>query len=42
MKVGKAGAIEVVVEAMKTHKDDINVCYQGCGALRNIAANGKQ
>ena len=41
MKAGTAGAIEIVVKAINTHIDDANVCEEGCGALRNMALNGK-
>ena len=42
MKAGKGGAIEVVLDAMRTHSKNGMVCEAGCGALCNIAANGKQ
>ena len=38
---GKAGAIEAIVEAMKTHIDNDDVCENGCCALANITTNGK-
>ena len=40
VKAGGAGAIDVIVSAMKTHSDNAGVCEQGCGALWNITANG--
>ena len=40
VKAGEAGAIDVIVSAMKTHSNNAGVCYYGCGALRNITANG--
>ena len=39
---GEAGGIEVVVKAMNTHINNANVCENGCGALWNMAANGKK
>ena len=36
---GRAGAIEAIVSAMKTHINNAGVCKQGCGALRNITVN---
>ena len=41
MKAGAAGGIEAVVKAIKTHIDNVGVCYRGCGALRNMIDNGK-
>ena len=40
VKAGGAGAIDVIVNAMKTHTNNADVCEHGCGALNNIAANG--
>ena len=40
VKAGRAGAIDVIVSAMKTHSNNAGVCEQGCGALSNITANG--
>ena len=37
---GRAGAIDVIVSAMKTHSNNAGVCEQGCGALGNIIMNG--
>ena len=37
---GGAGAIDVIVSAMKTHIDNAGVCGQGCKALGNITVNG--
>ena len=39
MKAGRAGAIEAIVSAMKTHIDNAGVCEQGYRALGNIAFN---
>ena len=39
-KAGGAGAIDVIVSAMKTHIDNAGVCEQGCRALWNITVNG--
>ena len=39
VKAGGAGAIEVIVIAMKTHSNNAGVCEHGCGALRNITVN---
>ena len=38
---GRAGAIDVIVSAMKTHSNNAGVCEAGCGALKNITVNGK-
>ena len=38
-KAGEAGAIDVILCAMKRHMDNINVCKFGCGALWNITEN---
>ena len=40
VKAGGAGAIDVIISAMKTHSNNAGVCEQGCGALRNITVNG--
>ena len=40
-KAGIAGSIEAVVKAINTHIDSADVCEYGCGALRNMAVNGK-
>ena len=40
VKAGRAGAIDVIVSAMKTHSNNADVCEAGCGALRNITVNG--
>ena len=37
---GRAGAIDVIVSAMKTHSNNAGVCEQGCVALINITVNG--
>ena len=37
---GRAGAIDVIVSAMKTHSNNADVCGAGCAALRNITVNG--
>ena len=36
---GRAGAIDVIVSAMKTHINNAGVCEQGCGALCSITFN---
>ena len=41
VKAGRAGAIDVIVSAMKTHNNNAGVCEAGCGALWNITLNGK-
>ena len=41
MKVVAAGGIEAVVKAINTHINNADVCRVGCGALNNMAANGK-
>ena len=41
MKAGTAGGIEAIVKVIKAHINKVNVCFYGCGALRNIADNGK-
>ena len=42
VKAGKEGAIKVILDAMRTYSNNSMVCYNGCGALCNIASNGKQ
>ena len=39
MKVGAAGGIEVVVKAISTHINNVDVCYAGCSALWSITIN---
>lgn len=34
---GKCGAIDVILNAMKTHIDSASVCFTGCGALFSIS-----
>ena len=41
MKARIAGGIEVVVEVISTHPNDVNVCEMGCGTLWNIVTDGK-
>ena len=41
MKAGATGGIEAVVKAINAHIDNAGVCELGCGALRNMACNGK-
>ena len=36
-EAGKAGAIETITKAIKTHKADEKICYEGCRALESIA-----
>ena len=36
VKAGGKGGIEAVVKAINTHKDNKEVCREGCRALRNI------
>ena len=40
VKAGRAGAIDVIVSAMKTHINNAGVCEAGCRALSNITVNG--
>ena len=43
MKAGKEGAIELILNAIRTHINNAGVCGYGCGALCNITSNnGKQ
>lgn len=35
------GATEVILNAMKTHIDNVGVCEKGCVGLWNIMSNGK-
>ena len=42
MRAGKEGAIEVVLNVMRTHSKNAGVCEVGCRALWSITANGKQ
>ena len=41
MRAGATGGIEAVVKAISTHVNNAGVCEQGCGALWNMANNGK-
>lgn len=41
VKAGKFGAIEVILDAIKIHINNADVCEEGCGALWNITVNGK-
>lgn len=42
VRAGESGAIEAVVNAMKTHVNNVGVSGAGCGALGNITFdNGK-
>ena len=41
MRAGAARGIEAVVKAINTHIANAGVCEKGCGALRNMADNGK-
>ena len=41
MAAGKAGAIEVIVEAIENHMDNADICQQGCLILWSITLNGK-
>ena len=36
-KAGECGAIEVILEAMKTHMNNAGVCEKGCGTLWNTS-----
>lgn len=40
-KIGESGAIETIVNAMKTLIDNPRVCEAGCVVLWNILSNGK-
>ena len=40
VNAGRAGAIDVIISAMKTHNNNAGVCCCGCGALCNIIMNG--
>ena len=43
VKAGKGGAIEVILNVMRTHSKNGRVCEEGCLALYNITLNnGKQ
>ena len=41
MKAGAAGGVEAVVKAIRVHVSNPGVCKNGCGALLNMAVNGK-
>ena len=41
MKAGEVGGIEAVVKTINTHIGNVDVCFAGCGALKNMAINGK-
>ena len=36
MRAGEGGAIETILNVMRTHINNAGVCEAGCGALRNI------
>lgn len=36
---GESGAIDLVLEIMKTHINNASVCEYGCGALWDIIVN---
>lgn len=38
-KIGELRAIDVIMSALTIHLNNANVCYNGCGALMNIALN---
>ena len=40
--MANAGGIELIVSAMKEHKSSAGVQEKGCGALRNLASNGRK
>ena len=42
VRAGEGGAIEVILNAMRTHINNAGVCEAGCGALGNITENGNQ
>lgn len=41
VKAGQLGAIEVILNVMKMHIDNVGVCEKGCVGLWNIMSNGK-
>lgn len=41
MKAGECGAINVILDAMKTHVNNADICKEGCVALLSIAYNGE-
>ena len=41
MKAGTAEGIEVIVKAINIHINNSDVCENGCNALWNMTANGK-
>ena len=42
VRAGEGGAIEVILDVMRTHISNSMVCGAGCKALGNITVNGKQ
>ena len=42
MRAGTAGGIEVVVKAISIHIGNADVCFHGCGVLRNTAVNNSK
>lgn len=36
IKIGETDALEMIVNAMKTHMDHFGICFNGCGAFMNI------
>ena len=42
VRAGEAGAIDVILNAMRTHINNADICKWGCGALMRITVNGKQ
>lgn len=41
MKAGQCEAISTIVNAMKAHINDVNVCKQGCSALCSITLKSR-
>lgn len=39
--LGELKVIEIILNAMNKHINDVCVCEKGCGALSNITKNGK-
>lgn len=39
VKAGECGAIDAIVNTMKTHINNADICYRGFRALLNITSN---
>ena len=42
VRAGQASTVENVIEALKTHIDNSDVCMCACGAIWNMSKNSKK